>query len=149
MGGHRRRAAAPPRRVMRSWSRCAPTRLVRARRDRAGSGVKCPRDPEAQVEISTIGGPPIAERGAEPPCPCTVDPGTTAGYTENCISTFRPGAAICGWRSAITVMPGLLDQFPDIAVHVIKTEGIRWKLSHWGRMVHLSRPSALPPRSVP
>src|SRR4051812_43440567 len=95
-------------------------------------GAKRAGDPEANVEVPTIGGPPEAEGRAE--IPWTVKPRTAAADTKICISTFCPGAAVWRRRSAIVGMPGIRHPFPDIAVHVVKIECIWRKLSHWGRV---------------
>src|SRR5262245_38802270 len=100
------------------------TRLVRAQRDRdrAGSRAKRPADPEAHAVVPIADGDHAAVGGAQ--AHRIVDPAPAPQDPAIWISAFCPCTAICGRRSTIGVMPGVLDPFQDIAVHVVKPEGI-------------------------
>jgi len=113
-----------------------------------GARAKRPADPEAQEVVPIAGGAgtPAAVGRAE--VLWKAAPSTAADNTATCISTFCPGAAICGRCSAIVVMPGVFDPFPDIAMHVMETEGIWRKLSHWGRVNPLIPPLGLAPAAL-
>src|SRR5262245_50895987 len=110
----------------------SPGRLVRARRDRdrAGCGVKRPADPEAQVEVPVAGvGPGPADRAEVVwigvPGPAAHDPVRAVALDPR--RTIRRAALII-------VVIAILDPLKDVAMHVVKTEGVRWKLSHRRRV---------------
>ena len=52
-----------------------------------------------------------------------VVPGTAADDTPTCIAIFHPRRSV-RWRTFVAVVPGVLDPFPYVAVHVVKAEGI-------------------------
>src|SRR5262249_12478969 len=102
------------------------TRLVRAKR---------PGDPETQTADPVAAGVPDALGRAQ--ADWRAVPRPAAHDSATCVSTFRPGTAIRGRRPAIIVMRGVLDPFPDIAVHVVKPESVWRKLPHRSRVIPL------------
>src|SRR5262245_488005 len=102
-------------------------RTARAKASRC----KRPAHPEAQVGGPIVGGVDVAVGRAK--VQWTEVPRTAAHHPASCIFiTFHPSTPIGGRRryATVAVMVRVFDPLPDITLHVVKPERVRWKLSH-------------------
>ena len=108
---------------------------MRVKREKRGKGLQSPpstaHHPKTDVEVDDAA--EVEEAVSGTAVTGKAVPRTAPQRRTIIITIFYPDTAI-GRRTVIVIVPGIGTPLPDIAVHIVQSEGIGGKLSHGSRL---------------